>query len=320
MLQDTRINFMDQTLLDQLQSAQQALDPRFRALRDAVNALKDAARLAGEAQVEALAMQKVLLKLQQASAAMAAEAQPASAAVTSETAEASSTPTAGTLETATAAFADATHKALDALAFDFARDLKVGLEARGYTVDGRPPTLEVDPLVLHLDMAGRRAQWFYGREPLTRPLPLSPTVIMKAHEQQRKAIAERTIDVPAFVGELHGAWRKLLESRSRRPAGGRVNLVETYGQLILNRQSARFWNAPSRSNFKDYERPFFVRDLVLAREAPVPVVDGQHLQLRLGTATKSQADNPGRSVWLPTGAQWGEYYADLTFDADGSSA
>jgi hypothetical protein len=45
-------------------------------------------------------------------------------------------------------------------------------------------------------------------------------------------------------------------------------------------------------------------------------VDGQGRQLRLGTATKSQADNAGRSIWLPSSALDGEYYADLTFEGE----
>jgi hypothetical protein len=36
--------------------------------------------------------------------------------------------------------------------------------------------------------------------------------------------------------------------------------------------------------------------------------------MRLGVATKSQAENPSRSIWLPSGPLDGEYYADVTFE------
>ena len=284
---------MTSNLLAQLETAQQALEPDFKALRQALAALKRASKLAAEERLDAIAMQKALVKLQDADALVDDEA----------------------LHRATAAFAETTQQALDALAFDFARDLKASFENRGLTVEGRPPTLVVGDLVLRIDSAARKAQWFYGKEPLTRPLPLSLHAIIKAYDQQYKAIVLREIDVAAFVGELYDAWNQLIAARSRRPAGGRINIIEVYSKVVLNRQSKRFWNAPSRKTFKDYERPFFVRDMVLAQAAPVVHRDGRAYHLRLGVATKNQASNPQRSVWLPKSPLDGDYYADLTFEA-----
>ena len=39
--------------------------------------------------------------------------------------------------------------------------------------------------------------------------------------------------------------------------------------------------------------------------------DGETRQLRLGVATKAQADQASRSLWLPNA---NEYYSDITFD------
>jgi hypothetical protein len=285
---------MNSELLNQLQSAQRELDPRFKALRSATSALQAALRLASDEQAEALDMQRALTKLRQATTLVEDER----------------------LQVATQTFEAETQKALDALAFEFARDLKHTFEQRGQAVSGRPPTLVVEPFVLQIDIAGRKAQWFYGKEPLTRPLPLSISAITKAYEQQRKLIAERNLDVPAFLAELYQVWQKELDSRTRRPAGNRLNLVEIYGKVVMGRQSSRFWNAPSRNTFKDYQRPLFVRDLVLAQAAPsFSSEDGQRYRLRLGTATKSQADSPGRSIWVPNGPLDGEYYADIVFEA-----
>ena len=223
------------------------------------------------------------------------------------------------LDSAATAFGAATQAALDSLAFQFARDLKESFEARGQTVDGRPPTLVVEQLVLQIDIAARKAQWFYGKEALTKPLPLSLDAILKAYDQQRKAVLERKDETPVFLADLYKAWSDLMaektEKAGRRPAQNRINLVETYARLVLNRQAARFWNAPSRSTFKDYERAFFVRDLVLANETGATVqVDGKGYHLRLGTATKSQADNATRSVWVPSSALGGDFYGDITFE------
>lgn len=295
---ENELTAMNAELVEQLRAAQDELEPQFKALRTATGALNQAIKLAGAETADALAMQKTLARLQQTHGSLSNDA----------------------LETATAAFAAATQQALDALAFAFARDLKAAFEQRGQSVEGRPPVLVVDSLVLNIDIGARKAQWFYGKEALTRPLPLSIDPILKAYDAQRKAIVERTIDVPAFLGELHKAWQDLIDERlqrsGRRPSGNRLNLVETYSKLVLNRQSARFWNAPSRSTFRDYERPFFVRDLVLAQSAPTVVVDGQTHRLRLGVATKSQADSATRSIWLPNGPLDGEYYADITFEGE----
>jgi hypothetical protein len=35
---------------------------------------------------------------------------------------------------------------------------------------------------------------------------------------------------------------------------------------------------------------------------------------RLGVATKSQAEQASRSIWLPDTAIDGQYYSDITFD------
>jgi hypothetical protein len=283
---------MNAELFQAVQAAQQELDPQFRALRSATAALNHAAALAAEERADALAMQKALLKLQQAGGQVDNPA----------------------LTHAVAAFAGATQQALDDLAFHFAHDLKAAFEQRGQTVDGRPPTLVVDSLVLHIEIGVRKAQWLYGKEALTRPLPLSIGAIIQAYDAQRKSVAQRSIDVSTFLAELHKAWQELLAKRDQRPVGGRINLVETYGQVVMNRQSARFWNAPSRSTFKDYDRALFVRDLVLAHAAPALLVNGKILRLRLGVATKNQAESASRSIWLPQSALEGEYYANLWFE------
>jgi hypothetical protein len=284
---------MEEVLLP-LQTAQAELEPQFKALRAAVGALQTAARLASAEKADALPMQKALARLETAAAQV-------------ENA---------TLTAAVSAFAAATQGALDDLAFDFAKDLRDEFTARGETVQGRPPTLAVGMLTLTIDIAGRNGQWLYGKEALIRPIPLSLNGILKAYDQQVKRIAHRTLDAGTFIQELHQAWQDRIDKRDRRPAGGRINIVETYSQLTMNRQSPRFWNAPSRSTFKDYERPLFVRDLVLLQEqqaTSLPVA-GKTLQLRLGVATKSQAEQSSRSIWLPSSALEGDYYSDLTFD------
>jgi hypothetical protein len=114
---------MSAELLERLNSAQKRLEPRLKALSSASGALKQVLKVAGEEHPDALAMQKVLAKLQQANSLVDDE----------------------TMQAATATFAGETQTALDALAFQFARDLKETFEQRGQSVGGRPPTLVVAP-------------------------------------------------------------------------------------------------------------------------------------------------------------------------------
>jgi hypothetical protein len=271
-------------LVQKLQAAQAELEPQFRALRGAIGALNAALRLASAPTTDALPMQKALTKLETAAAAVEDSA----------------------LDQAVAAFAVATQSALDDLAFDFAKDLRAEFGRRGETVEGRPPALTVNLLTFKIDMAARKGQWLYGREPLTKPIPLSLVGIIKAYDRQVKRVVNRELE-KSFLPDLQKAWQDCLDKRKTRPSGGRVNIVEVYSQLTLNRQSARFWNAPSRSTFKDYERDLFVRDLALA------LAEGE-APFRLGVASKNQAEQASRSIWLPDKAIEGQYYSDITFD------
>ena len=283
---------MNAELVEQLRRTQQTLEPRAKALRSAAGALKQALKLAGEPKPDALPMQKALIKLQEAAEAVGDDG----------------------LREATGRFQVETEKALDALAFEFAKDLREAFSARGLEVTGRPPTLAVSELVLGIDTAARKAGWFYGKEALTRPLPLSLSAVVGAFEREQRTILARELDTDAFLGELYTTWAQVLEGKSRRPQGGRVSLIETYSKLVLNRQSGRFWNAPSRSTFRDYPRALFVRDLVLAQPSPTVTVNGERQRLFLGVATKSQAESSSRSLWVPQGPFEGGYYADITFE------
>jgi len=281
-------------VLSELQTAQMELDPQFRALRQAMGSLRTAIRLASEDKADALPMQRALIKLETAALAVENE----------------------TLDSAVSTFAAATQTALNNLAFEFAGDLREAFEARGETVEGRPPVLTVGILIFNIDIAGRKGQWFYGKEALTRPIPLSLNGILKAYDRQVKRIVNRTINSKELLEDLNSAWHDCLAKRKSRPANGRINIVETYSQLTLNRQSKRFWNAPSRRTFKDYDRALFVRDLVILQEqdAASLSVDEKERRLRLGVATKSQAEQASRSIWLPEKGTDGQYYSDIKFD------
>ncbi|HSH05897.1 MAG TPA: hypothetical protein VLL52_25505 [Anaerolineae bacterium] len=279
-------------LLTQLEQAQDELTPEFKALRTTMSALKTAIKLAQADKPDAIPMQKALQKLETA-------AEPIDNT---------------TLTTAIAQFRTVTNEALNNLAFDFAKDLKKAFEEQGIKVTGRPPTLTIDILTLKIDIAARKGQWFYGQEPLTRPLPLSTNHILKAYHAQQKRIGDRDLNPSAFLQEIYNAWTTCINKRSRRPTEGRINIIEIYSQIILDRQTNRFWNAPARKTFKDYDRELFVRDLVLLHQSghtTLNTPEGSQT-LRLGVATKSQTEQSSRSIYLPDVGS-SNYYSDISF-------
>ena len=222
---------MNPELLTQLQTAQSTLEPQYHVLHTATSVLKRAIALASDETLDAIAMHKLLARLEEAAAPLDEPS----------------------VRTAVAAFAAQTQHGLDALAFEFAHDLKEVFEHRGQTVQGRPPTLVVElahPADRHGCAQGPVALRQGGADQTD---PAVSQRVVKAYDQQNKLIVQRSIDVPAFVAELYQGWQELLAKRVKPPAGKRINLVETYSQVTLNRQSSRFWNSPARSNFKDYE-------------------------------------------------------------------
>ena len=283
---------MQNELLTQLQATHQELQPQLKALRSATNTIQRAIRLMSREKPEALAMQHTLSKLQQASQQVG---DPRLGAVTRT-------------------FEEVTTVAMKNLELEFASDLKDAFTLQGEVVKGRPPILAVGLLLLHIDRKKHKAQWFYGKDPLTRPLPLSQHTILKAYRTQRQAITNRKINQDSFLLELYQAWQQLIKQRVRRPAGGRVNIVEVYSKVVMNRQPPRFWNGPSRQSFTEYFRAHFVRDIVLITALPTLTRAGSTYRLRLGVATKSQASQPYRAMWLPEPPFGGQYYSDLTFE------
>ncbi|MEZ4607522.1 MAG: hypothetical protein R2865_12190 [Deinococcales bacterium] len=51
----------------------------------------------------------------------------------------------------------------------------------------------VGELLLEINMASRKALWFYGKEPLSRPLALSLSSISQAYEAALKLVPERKL-------------------------------------------------------------------------------------------------------------------------------
>jgi len=201
-----------------------------------------------------------------------------------------------------------------ALGDTFGLSLRHAFAERGVELGGRPPRFELGPFELVADFVSRAATLSYGKTLVAKRVPLSVEAVLKAYAREARAIMGRDEDGARWIEQLHGAWESV--RRRRGGAEARANIVECYYELVLLRQSKAFRSAPSKQLFADYSRAQFAHDFY--------AFTGRRPQLHQGlrafglVATKSQADNPERSIWIIEGdtPHAGRYIADVKFDRD----
>ncbi|MBK8046749.1 MAG: hypothetical protein IPK16_06275 [Anaerolineales bacterium] len=91
----------------------------------------------------------------------------------------------------------------------------------------------------------------------------------------------------------------------------RANLVDVYLEMVLLRQGRAFASEPSKRTFTDYSRAQFIYDLYEYTDRQRLMVDGK--SLKAFDSTKSQTDNPAKSMWIVEGDSPydGRYVADI---------
>lgn len=210
--------------------------------------------------------------------------------------------------------ADELEQGQRALGDTFGLSLRHAFAARGIELGGRPPRFELGPFELVADFVSRAATLSYGKILVAKRVALSVEAVLKAHEREARAILGRDEDGARWIEQLHSAWERVRQRRGGAEA--RANIVECYYELVLLRQPKAFRIAPSKQLFADYSRAQFAHDFY--------AFTGRRPQLHQGlrafglVATKSQADNPERSIWIVEGdsPHAGRYIADVKFDRD----
>lgn len=201
------------------------------------------------------------------------------------------------------------------LADTFGLALRHALSAQGLELGGRPPRFELGRFEIVADFVNRGAALSYGKNLVTKRVPLSVDAVVKAYQRESKAIMGRNEDGSRWIEMLYTVWETV--RRKRGSAEPRVSIVECYLELVLLRQAKAFRSAPSKHSFVDYSRAQFAYDFYeFTSQEPALLYKG--LRAFGSVATKSQADNPERSIWIVDGASPhdGRYVADLKFDRD----
>jgi len=201
-----------------------------------------------------------------------------------------------------------------ALGDTFGYALRGALAAQGIELGGRPPRFSIGRFELAADFVGQTAALSYGKHLLARRVPLSLEAVLKAYQREAAAVTGRAEDGARWMGQFYEAWESARARRDR--SDQRANVVECYFELVLLRQSRAFRTAPTKGAFTEYSRAQFAYDLYEFGQNQQRVHKGWRMQAH--GATKSQTDNPERSLWIVDGhgPHDGRYIGDIVFSQD----
>jgi hypothetical protein len=198
-----------------------------------------------------------------------------------------------------------------ALANTFGLALRHALDALGIDMFGRPPRFEIGRFEIVANFVARSASISYGKDLITKRVPLSVEAVVKAYQRDAKAVLGRNEDGERWIAQFYSAWENA--RRRRGSAEKRVNIVDCYLELLLLRQPKAFRSTPGKSSLVDYSRAQFAYDFFEFTNQQRRAYNG--LYAAAHGATKSQTDNPERSFWIVEGdtPHAGRYIGDVEF-------
>src|SRR6266545_867555 len=205
-------------------------------------------------------------------------------------------------------------QAQHALGDTFGLALRHALAEQGIELGGRPPRFEIGRFEIVANFVSRGASISYGKELVLKRVPLSVEALIRAYQREVKAIAGRNEDGPRWIAQFYDAWETA--RRRRGTSDNRANIVDCYFEMVLLRQPKVFRSAPGKSSFVDYSRAQFAYDFFEFASTQRLAYKGKKV---FGHgATKSQTENPDRSIWIVEGESphEGRYVADVVFDKD----
>jgi hypothetical protein len=198
-----------------------------------------------------------------------------------------------------------------ALGDTFGLALRHALAEQGISMFGRPPRFEIGRFEIVANFVTRSASISYGKDLITRRVPLSVEAVIKAYQRDAKAVLGRNEDGDRWVAQFYTAWENARRRRSATEK--RANIVDCYFELMLLRQPKTFRSAPSKSSLVDYSRAQFAYDFFEFTNQQRRSYNGMYVAAH--SATKSQAENPEKSFWIVEGdtPHAGRYIADIEF-------
>ena len=202
-----------------------------------------------------------------------------------------------------------------ALGDEFGQKLRAALAAQGIAIGGRPPKFEIGRFELDVNFARRFGVLRYGKDMVAPHIPVTVDATVKAYQAAVKAVQGRKEDGAAWLAQLHDAYEIARRKRNVPAASdtGRINIVDVYVEMVLLRQGRAFGSEPSKRTFTDYSRSQFLFDFYEFTDRQRLAHQGQVVKVH--AATKSQTDNPAKSMWIVEGDSPydGHFYGDIEF-------
>lgn len=201
-----------------------------------------------------------------------------------------------------------------ALGDEFGQALRAALAEQGVTVVGRSPHFQLGRFELEADFGKRFAILRYGKDVVVPRIPLTAEAVVRAYQGAFKTVTGRNEDGQKWMAQFYEAYQR---TRRKLDVGGsRVNIVDCYVEVSLLRQGRTWASQPSKRSFSDYLRAQFIFDFYRFAQQQRIGVQGKHV--RAHVATKSQVDNPAKSMWIVEGDSPydGRYIADVEFEGD----
>jgi hypothetical protein len=193
----------------------------------------------------------------------------------------------------------------------FGLALRHALAEQGVDMFGRPPRFEVGRFEITANFATRSASIGYGKDLITRRVPLSVEAVIKAYQRDAKAVLGRNEDGERWIAQFYSAWENA--RRRRGTSDKRANIVDCYFELVLLRQPRAFRSTPSKSSLVDYSRAQFAYDFFEFTNQQRRAFNGMYVNAH--SSTKSQTDNPEKNFWIVEGdtPHAGRYISDVEF-------
>ena len=182
------------------------------------------------------------------------------------------------------------------------------LAEMGIEMGGQAPRFEAGRFEIVANFVARKASIYYGKMEVTKNVSIGIETVVKAYQGAVRSVAERNENGQVWIEQFHAAYenaRRLSEKSSSR-----VNIVDCYFQMVLMRQNRAFNLEPGKRTMTDYSRAQFIYDFV-----EFMTLSHQGQRVHIHTATKSQTDSPGKSMWMVDGKSPhdGRYVADIEF-------
>lgn len=198
-----------------------------------------------------------------------------------------------------------------ALRDEFGQKLNDAFAQMGLNLGRTGAKFTVGRFELEPNFAKRALVLRYGVDVVVPRAPLTVEGAVDAYRKAAKLVLERQTDGKAWIEQFHRAHT--LAGRKLQGDTGRVNIVDCYLEMVILRQGKAFFAEPSKRSLAEYTRAEFIHDFYEFSARQRQSADGRYV--KANSATKSQTDNPAKSMWIVEGESpyEGRYIADIEF-------